>query len=182
MKKLFLIPILSLAIGSFALPTKLTNASTTDSTPVPFVESVESSQNSSGGYKIIDPSINPNSRISNIELYSIPTGNSTLNKASSTEYENWSTLTFTYTGDIRFNPSYLTPSNPGYYLDSGRYVKQAYFNYMIGDKSLTGGRVYTSLAPNQYINQTFSVTRTVSDTLIPGNPKTQFFVGWSYFG
>lgn len=182
MKKLFLISIFSFAIGSFALPTQLTNASTTDSTPVPFVETVESSENSSGGYKIINPSINLDSRIDNIELYSIPTGNSTLNKVSSSEYENWDTLIFTYTGDIRFNPSYRTPSNPGYYLESGRYVKQAYFNYMIGSKSLTGGRVYTALAPNQYVNQTFSATRTVSDTLVPFQPETEFYVGWYYFG
>lgn len=132
-----------------------------------------SDENYSGGVKVIDPN--------GAEVYSIQSGNSTKNKVSSNEVNDWSNLKFTYTGKIEFVPAYVIPSNPGYELTPGKQVCQAYFNYTINGDSISGGRVYTSYAPASYIQSTYSVSKTVSDTLIPGQPKTQFWWGWYYF-
>lgn len=112
----------------------------------------------------------------------VEAANSTKNKAYCEEYFSW---WWCYDGTIKFNPSYKTPSNPGYYLKEGRYVKQAYVNFTRKengeDVSVIGGRKYTKSATNKTIDATYSVTATAKDSINLFTNQTQFWYGWLYF-
>jgi hypothetical protein len=115
----------------------------------------------------------------------------TTNRAYSTKYfDNW---WWHYDGVAQFNPSYKIPKDPGYSLDTGKYVKQSYVNYTRKktkikglhitreDVSVIGGRSYSPVASSKKTNATYKATATAKDSLnIIGN-QTKFWYGWIYF-
>lgn len=112
------------------------------------------------------------------------------NKAYATEYfDGW----WKYDGVAQFNPSYKIPTDPGYYLESGKNVKQSYVNFtrkkyklsgfsIVGeDVSVIGGRSYSPVASNNKINATYKATATAKDSVNIFTNKTHFWYGWLYF-
>lgn len=104
------------------------------------------------------------------------------NKAWSVEYF---TTWWYYDGTIQFVPSYVVPSNPGYDLEVGRQVKQAYINYTRKengvDTSVIGGRKWTRTATSKSSSSVYSATATAKDSLNIFTNQTKFWYGWRYF-
>lgn len=103
----------------------------------------------------------------------------TVNAQSSNYWTNEETFQIRYDGYIQFVPNYRTDSNSGYGLESGKYVKQAYINYVRNDESVIGGRQYTSVATSG----TTAIYTSAScwDSLLIGEKyTTHFYYGWIY--
>lgn len=107
---------------------------------------------------------------------------STLDRAYCQEYFNW---WWKYDGTLEFVPSYVTPSDPGYYLEEGRQVKQGYINFTRKkngeDVSVIGGRKWTREATDRNTNAVYSVTATATDSLNIFTNQTRFWWDWRYF-
>lgn len=104
---------------------------------------------------------------------------SNVSAQSSDYWTNEETFQIKYDGYIQFVPNYLTDSNSGYGLSSGKYVKQAYINYVRNGESVIGGRQYTSVATSG----TTAVHTSAScwDSLLIGEKyTTHFYYGWIY--
>lgn len=106
----------------------------------------------------------------------------TTNRAYSVEYF---TTWWYYDGTAQFNPSYKIPSNAGYSLEKGKYVKQSYVNYTRKkdgkDESVIGGRSYSRAAKTNRINATYKAEATAKDSWNIVTNQTRFWYGWVYF-
>ncbi|MBO4211898.1 MAG: hypothetical protein J5878_04500 [Oscillospiraceae bacterium] len=112
----------------------------------------------------------------------VASAKSTLDKAWCEEYFSW---WWKYDGNLEFVPSYVTPSNPGYELKSGKRVKQGYINFTRKsngvDTSVIGGRKWTREASDKKSNAVYSVSATATDSLNIFTNKTHFWWNWVYF-
>lgn len=106
----------------------------------------------------------------------------TTDRAYSIEYF---TTWWYYDGTAEFNPSYKIPSNAGYDLRKGKYVKQSYVNYTRKKNgqhvSVIGGRSYSKAAPNKNTNATYKAEATAKDSINIVTNQTHFWYGWLYF-
>lgn len=89
----------------------------------------------------------------------------------------------TYKGYCQVQGAYKIPTNPGSRLDNyvGKNIKQGAIDYLIDDRSIIGGRKYTSAAATTSDYNIYSVTVNARDSLSPWAPVTQFVPYWTPF-
>ncbi len=86
-----------------------------------------------------------------------------------------------YTGYVQVQPSYTIPSNPGYGLSKyvGKNIKQGGFWYNVN--GTIKGKTYTKAATSKKDYNIYSAEKTITDTLNPFAPSTEFYRAWTAF-
>lgn len=106
--------------------------------------------------------------------------------AASTNTKCWSVeskpIGLYYTGHAQVQGAYKIPSNPGYCLGNfvGKYVKQAYFWYTRGNKTVLS-KQYTRAASSTRDYNIYSTEATCWDSLNPWADHTIFNIGYTAF-
>ena len=94
-------------------------------------------------------------------------------------WKSTESFNYMYTGYIQFVPSAETTYKYRGNREAGLHVKQAYIDYEINHKSITGGKKYTAVAESIKSDKIYSQTIKAYDTLNPIASKTTFVKGWS---
>lgn len=119
------------------------------------------------------------------ESFEVPANGSQIKPCASCPdyYSSVETAQLHYSGYIQFKPSYTVKSGDGYKLKAGYNVCQAAIDYQRYDKSVIGGKKYTTKATSKSDTKIYSTSASCFDDLLDwsAGATTVFYVKWFYF-